>query len=65
MLTFNKLKKRSLGKCFTNATLFINSSRGQYEYFNAVNGSRPDSAAVPHFSGVFVISEVAVNAGEE
>ena len=49
-------------KCYI---IYQHPSCGQYEHFNAVNGSRPDSAAVPHFSAVFVISEVTVNAGEK
>lgn len=32
---------------------------------NAVNNSRPDSAAIPHFLAVFVISEITANTGEK
>lgn len=49
--------------------IYQHLSCGQYKCFNAVNGSspdsRPDSAAIPHFLAVFVISEITANTGEK
>ena len=49
--------------------IYQHLSCGQYKCFNAVNSSRPDSrpdsAAIPHFLAVFVISEITANSGEK
>ena len=49
--------------------IYQHLSCGQCKCFNAVNSSRPDSrpdsAAIPHFLAVFVISEITANSGEK